>query len=187
MNGAEKYRTYAWRYERNDLKFCPRCGERVASEDLHIEDQPQLVCDACRFIFYLDPKLVVTAVVISPKGLLLLKRAEPPCVGKWGLPGGHLTRGENVELAARNEVLEEAGLDVTIGGLLGLTPLPDNQGIQLIFSAHTSETTAVPNLESTEARFFEEAAIPWLDLAFASTRIALELALRNSPVVKLGG
>lgn len=188
MDGAEKYRTYAWRYARADLKFCPRCGSCVASEDLHIADQAQLICDTCKFIFYLDPKLVVTAVVASPVGILLLKRAEAPSLGKWGLPGGYVSRGEDIDAAVLNEVREEAGLQhVSLDGLLAFTPLSDSQGIQLIFSAYTDQTFPAPNLESLEARFFPRTEIPWPELAFPSTRMAVELFLQGTRAVGLVG
>jgi ADP-ribose pyrophosphatase YjhB (NUDIX family) len=42
---------------------------------------------------------------------LLIRRAKPPGVGTWSLPGGKQELGETAEAAARRELFEETGLD----------------------------------------------------------------------------
>ncbi|HEY2509474.1 MAG TPA: NUDIX hydrolase [Polyangiaceae bacterium] len=46
--------------------------------------------------------------------VLLIKRGKEPFVGRYALPGGHLHEGEAPEQAARRELLEETGLDLSI-------------------------------------------------------------------------
>lgn len=49
---------------------------------------------------------------MSPeKEILLLRRAGKDHHGEWGLPAGHVERGETPEQAARRETREEAGYD----------------------------------------------------------------------------
>ena len=61
------YFTYEWKYMKTDLKFCPRCGHAFVLEDLHIENQRQLLFHNCKFVSYLDPKVVVKAIVSIKK------------------------------------------------------------------------------------------------------------------------
>ncbi len=43
--------------------------------------------------------------------LLLVRRARPPALGQWSLPGGAQHVGETAEAAARRELHEETGLE----------------------------------------------------------------------------
>jgi ADP-ribose pyrophosphatase YjhB (NUDIX family) len=62
----------------------------------------------------------VGAVVHDDTGrLLVVRRGQPPSQGKWSIPGGRVELGESDAEAVRREVLEETGLDVTVGMLLG--------------------------------------------------------------------
>ena len=43
--------------------------------------------------------------------VLLIRREEEPCVGKWSLPGGFVGIDETIEEVARKKVLEKTGYD----------------------------------------------------------------------------
>ena len=60
----------------------------------------------------------VGVVVLGAKGVLLVKRAQPPRQGQWSLPGGAQKLGETVFEAARRETLEETGLEIEVLGLI---------------------------------------------------------------------
>jgi 8-oxo-dGTP diphosphatase len=63
--------------------------------------------------------LVGASVVIRKKNsVLLVKRANEPGRGLWGVPGGLVNVGEKVYDAALREVREETGLTVKLEGIL---------------------------------------------------------------------
>ena len=71
----------------------------------------------------------VGAVVHDDDGrLLLVRRRHEPGSGRWSIPGGRVEPGEDDATAVRREVLEETGLDVTVGLLLGTVQLAGPAG-----------------------------------------------------------
>ena len=74
-------------------------------------------------------KTAVVAVVKDGEGrVLLTKRAIPPYLGKWVMPGGKIDRGELITAALKREVLEEVGLDIHIEGLVDIYEIvPTNE------------------------------------------------------------
>lgn len=70
------------------------------------------------------PFLAADAVVVSSDGaVLLVRRARPPGRGLLALPGGFVVADETFLQAALRELVEETGLDVTLGA--GGTAEPD--------------------------------------------------------------
>lgn len=160
---------YQWRYKKEDLKFCPRCGNHFALEDLHIPNQPQLLCHHCKF--YIDPKLVVVAVILNRTRdkELLLQRNEDPGKGLWAFPGGHVERGQDLFATIKNEVREETGLNVEVHEIINAFSAPDQGLVQLTFEAISDHENVSVNIESKQGRFFAFDEIPWNQLAFPST------------------
>lgn len=77
-------------------------------------------------------KAVRTAVVAVVKNrhgqVLLTKRAVPPYLGKWVMPGGKIDLGEPITAALKREVKEEVGLDVHVEGLIDFFEvIPSNE------------------------------------------------------------
>ncbi len=69
-----------------------------------------------------NPYPTVDVVVEVEGGLVLIERAHAP--RGWALPGGFIDYGESPEDAARREVMEETGLEVTLTALLGVYGAP---------------------------------------------------------------
>jgi 8-oxo-dGTP diphosphatase len=70
---------------------------------------------------YPDAPLVgVGAIIIEGDRVVLVKRGHPPLAGEWSIPGGVLEMGETLRQAAVREALEETGLAVETGELLGV-------------------------------------------------------------------
>ena len=55
----------------------------------------------------------------APWRLLLVRRGQEPAKGTWSVPGGRVEPGESDESATAREVLEETGLHVDVGRLVG--------------------------------------------------------------------
>jgi 8-oxo-dGTP diphosphatase len=71
----------------------------------------------------------VGAVIKDAAGrLLLIKRGHEPGAGLWSLPGGRIEPGETDQQAVAREVMEETGLTVRSGRLLGTVELPGLDG-----------------------------------------------------------
>ncbi len=68
----------------------------------------------------LHPIVGVGAVIIEGGRLLLIKRLHEPGAGQWTIPGGKVELGENLEDAAKREILEECGIDINIQKLAGI-------------------------------------------------------------------
>lgn len=58
------------------------------------------------------PIVGVGAVIIENGRVLLVKRARPPLLGRWSLPGGVVELGETLRGATEREALEETGFAV---------------------------------------------------------------------------
>ena len=60
------------------------------------------------------PIASVAGVVISSKGILLMKRKKPPYEGQWNIISGVIEIGETQEQAIIREVMEETGLECRV-------------------------------------------------------------------------
>jgi ADP-ribose pyrophosphatase YjhB (NUDIX family) len=154
-------------------RHCPRCGERLEERQVVPHDRPRLVCAACGFVFYLDPKLAVGTICRSGEGIILLRRGIEPGYGKWVFPGGYVDRGETVEAAARREALEEINAEVRLDRLVNVYSYEGQTVVVIVFEAEVIGGSLRGGEEALEVRPFAPREIPWDDLAFRSTREAL--------------
>jgi len=73
------------------------------------------------------PRLCVEVVIATPqRGVLLMRRDIPPNIGAWHIPGGTVLFAESVEKAVQRVALDELGLAVDVGELLGLIEYPSH-------------------------------------------------------------
>jgi len=121
-----------------------------------------------------SPLLVGSSAQIldsSGKKVLLTKRGDN---GRWCLPGGQLDSGESVAETCAREVLEETGLMVQVGQLIGVYSNPnmllsyDDQHQYQIVSFHFLVTVTGGELglsnETTDFGYFSQDEISTMDL-----------------------
>jgi 8-oxo-dGTP diphosphatase len=61
--------------------------------------------------FAVTVDLVLFTLIKDRLSLLMVRRGAEPFKGRWALPGGFVRPNENLEQAARRELLEETGVD----------------------------------------------------------------------------
>jgi ADP-ribose pyrophosphatase YjhB (NUDIX family) len=113
----------------------------------------------------------VGAVVRDDEGrLLLVRRGTDPGRGQWSVPGGRVEPGEAATAAAAREVLEETGVRVTVGDLVGIVERPGPGGVTYVVedfhaTPEAEGRAAEPRAgdDADEARWFTEAEIASLD------------------------
>ena len=156
------------------FRFCPRCGGSLQSRLIKATEPERLVCTACGFVFYMDPKIAVgTIIKAASNRLVLVRRAIDPGYGKWVFPGGYVDRGEALQAAAIREAREECGLDVRLDGLVNVYSYPGSSPVIVVYAATAVGGTLAIDDECLETAELAPELIPWDNLAFRSTHDGL--------------
>jgi ADP-ribose pyrophosphatase YjhB (NUDIX family) len=149
------------------MNFCSNCGSSALEHRIPDGDTlSREVCSSCGTIHYQNPKVVVGCLPEWGGQVLLCKRAIDPRYGLWTLPAGFLENGETILAGAARETVEEARAQVEVGALYTVISLPQINQVYVMFRARLLDLGFGPGPESIEVRLFDEAAIPWNELAF---------------------
>jgi len=169
------------------LIHCTRCGTALEFGTLDTEDRERLACPSCGLIAYVNPRLVVTTLPVTASGeVVLLRRGLEPGYGSWAQPGGFLEVDETVTEAAIRETLEETGLIVEPGEIVGLYSRLEAAIVVIVFEARIVGGEAHETLEALEIGRFAPEAIPWEGIAFKTTAWALrDWVRRRHPDIHL--
>jgi ADP-ribose pyrophosphatase YjhB (NUDIX family) len=144
-----------------------------------------------------DVRLSVSAVVWRAargrRELLLMRRSDN---GHWGLPGGYVEPGESVAEATAREVLEETGVRIRVGRLVGVYSDPERQvleypdgrrihAVNLCFEAEGVgvERPTTPH-ETLETGYFPPDGLPQPFVPIHEVRIGDAVAARESAAVR---
>src|SRR2546422_9928409 len=144
----------------------------LAVEAVQPDHREHKVCARCRFVFYLNPKVVAATIPEQDGAILLTRRSINPGSGLWTFPGGFVDFGETVTDAAMRESFEETGLKVDLTGLLNVYTYPDAPVI-IVYRARVIGGTLATCDENDALEWVTPERIPWDVLAFQSTREAL--------------
>lgn len=156
------------------MKFCSACGAAVESRVPQDDNRLRHICTACGMVHYQNPRMVICSIPVWEDKVLLCRRAIEPRYGLWTLPGGFMENGESTTDAAIRETLEEACARIAIIDLYSMYSLPGIDQVHMLFRARLLDLDFAPGQESLEVRLFDEAQIPWDELAFRPVRHTLE-------------
>lgn len=156
------------------MKYCSQCGALVVRRTPTGDTHERFVCDRCRTIHYENPKMVIGCIPEWEDRILLCRRAIEPRRGLWTLPAGFMELSETTAQAAAREAMEEANADIEIGDLYTLYSLPHINQVYLIYRGRLRRLEFGPGSESLDVQLFQEAEIPWNEIAFPVVTYTLE-------------
>jgi ADP-ribose pyrophosphatase YjhB (NUDIX family) len=156
------------------MKFCPNCAAPLVKRVPPGDSAPRDVCDACGSVHYQNPKMVVGSVPEWEDRILLCRRAIEPRYGYWTLPAGFMENGETPGQGAIRETLEEAGARIELKAAFSMISVPYVNQVHLFYRARLQDLDFKPGDESLEVALFEEARLPWKDIAFRTVGLTLK-------------
>jgi len=163
-----------------DKRFCCYCGAPTEVRIPEGDHLPRRICPACAAVHYENPRIVVGCVPEADDGrILICLRAIEPRRGWWTIPAGFMENDETMRAGAARECHEEALAQVEVGELLALVDIPEAHQVHVFFRAKLTSSVFGAGPESLDAKLVDHRQIPWEELAFPSTRFALECYLKD--------
>lgn len=155
-------------------KYCLICGGRLK------KSSDCLICTQCGYRIYHNPAPANAVIIENNRGdILLVRRGVEPQKGFWDLPGGFIKPQETFEESVRREIREELGCELK--NIEIINTLPNTypfQGVNIptldIFAKAELATDTLSASDDIESfQFFSPSAIPFDEIAFESTKMAL--------------
>jgi 8-oxo-dGTP diphosphatase len=110
----------------------------------------------------------VGAIVADDQGrLLMIKRGHEPGAGLWSIPGGRIEPGESDAEAVVREMIEETGLTVEVGRLIGRVQRPGLNGAVIDirdYAATVTGGTLRAGDDAADARWVAPGELESLDI-----------------------
>ena len=157
------------------VQYCLRCGTKLVEKIYH-DNHLHMVCPACDWAYFPDPKVAAASLVFRDGKVLLVKRLFDPMQGYWTLPAGFVNAFEDPARAAERECLEETGLvvkAVRVAQIITGRDHPRGADIVLVYQADWISGEVLAQDDAQDAGFFDLVDLP--PLAFRATRVALGL------------
>lgn len=167
--------------------FCPRCAAPLVDKVPELDSRTRRVCPKCAYVVYANPRIAAGTLPVRDGRVALIRRGIEPSRGLWSWPCGYVEIDETVEAGAVRETLEESNLSVRLGKLLGpysypveavVGPTPTTGLVIVAWTTESVDGELAAGDDAVDAAWFDADAIPWKELAFDSSRRALEDWLR---------
>ncbi len=159
----------------NGYQWCPRCKAELSISE--IEDKIRPHCTSCGFIFYQNPAPAAGAIIVQDEKLLLVRRSIQPGLGDWCIPAGFVEWTEHPQQAAKRELKEETGLDISISSMfdifMGMDD-PRTHAVLILYHADIVGGELIPGDDADDAQYFGFDHIPD-NIAFQAHRDAILL------------
>jgi ADP-ribose pyrophosphatase YjhB (NUDIX family) len=171
------------------FQYCPSCGEK----GIRFDEINKFDCPSCGFVYFQNTAAATCCIIQTGERIVTLVRGREPGKGKLHLPGGFVDPGEGILEGLVRELREELSWE---------PPVPPGQSLADVFKLFASFpnkypyknityntcdvyfTVSVPGLsekdlkaeagEIAEIRFLRPGEIDLDDMAFESTRRAIE-------------
>jgi ADP-ribose pyrophosphatase YjhB (NUDIX family) len=85
-----------------------------------------------------------------------------------------MENGESTAQAALRETLEEAGAQVELGAPFSMISVPHVNQVHLFYRARLRELDFKAGEETLEVALWDEASIPWKEIAFRTVGLTLQ-------------
>jgi len=160
-------------------RFCSQCGTPVTRLVPPGDNRERDLCQHCGAVHYQNPRVVVGAIPVWEDRILLCRRAIEPRYDTWTLPAGFMELSETTLQGAERETLEESGARIRVGELFTVIDVPHVDQVHIYFLAQALGPELDPGPESLEARYYDEADIPWDQLSFRTVSSTLRHFLED--------
>lgn len=131
---------------------------------------------------FLTVDIILTRQLNSKSEVLLIQRLNDPFKNKWALPGGFVDKGEDLEPAAKRELLEETSISIKsltqfkTYGKPGRDPRGDT--VSVVFYAEVDENVIAQAADDAkDVRWFPMDSLP--ELAFDHEEILGDFILKT--------
>lgn len=157
------------------MNFCSHCGAGVSLKIPPGDHLPRYICNDCNTIHYRNPRNIVGCIPEWQDKILLCRRAIEPRHGLWTLPAGFMENGETSMQGGMRETQEEANAEILSPSLFCMFSIPHISQVYIMYRGQMKDGRASPGIESLEVALFDEAEIPWDEIAFPVITQTLQL------------
>ena len=172
----------------NDLKFCPKCGEKT----LQWDGEKKWNCTNCDYVLFHNVAGAVAVLIKCKDEILFTRRNQEPKKGKLDLAGGFVDLKESAEETCVRELFEEMQIKVNPENLQYLASLPNTYEYKNIlyntldlFYEYEVENKFEIKLEISEISetvWLKKSAINLEDVAFDSQRVFLKKYFKSDNI-----